>query len=69
MDGYEATRQIRHCEAQTGGHIPIVALTASALEEDRLRCLEAGMDDHLTKPLTRKSLAEALQRVALPEAA
>jgi len=69
MDGYEATRQIRQDEATNGGRITIIALTASALEEDRLRCLEAGMDDHLTKPLTRKSLAGALLKYALPEAA
>jgi two-component system sensor histidine kinase/response regulator len=62
MDGFEATRAIRAAEGGTGRHIPIIALTASAMAEDRARCLAAGMDDYLTKPLTKGALTEALER-------
>ena len=65
MDGYEAARAIRSAEAaQSGaaGHIPIVALTAHALEGDREKSLEAGMDDHLSKPFTFDQLSEVLAR-------
>jgi CheY-like chemotaxis protein/HPt (histidine-containing phosphotransfer) domain-containing protein len=63
MDGFEATRSIRAGEACAGGaRLPIVALTANAMQSDRTRCLEAGMDDYLSKPFTREQLAEALER-------
>ena len=62
MDGFEAARAIRAAEGGTGRHIPIIALTASAMAEDRERCLAAGMDDYLTKPLTKGALIEALER-------
>jgi signal transduction histidine kinase len=52
MDGIEATRAIRQIEALRGGHTPIIALTADAMEENRRRSLEAGMDDRVIKPLT-----------------
>lgn len=61
LDGYEATREIRRNEG-AARHTPIVAVTASALGSGRVRSLAAGMDDHLTKPLTRESLAMALSR-------
>jgi len=51
MDGIEATQRIRKIEESTGAHIPIVALTANAFEEDRKRCLAAGMDAYTTKPI------------------
>ena len=60
MDGIEATRRIR---AQ-GRRTPIIALTASAMEGDRERCLEAGFDEHLSKPVDLRALTEALERWA-----
>jgi len=61
MDGYEATRKIR--AAQTPAQrrqLPILALTADSLQEDRERCLSAGMDDHLSKPIQPEELVQAL---------
>ncbi len=64
MDGYDATREIRSFEANLTPplHTPIIALTANALAGDRERCLEAGMDDYLTKPLRLEGLRLALER-------
>ena len=64
MDGLEATQQIRQLEKSTGHHIPIIAMTAHAMQGDRERCLEAGMDDYITKPLQPKVLFNALERWA-----
>ena len=64
MDGLEATRRIRASE--TGQRIPIVAMTANAMESDRERCLEAGMDDYLSKPIKATELQAMLQRFATP---
>jgi CheY-like chemotaxis protein/HPt (histidine-containing phosphotransfer) domain-containing protein len=64
MDGLEATHQIRELEKHTGQHIPIIAMTAHAMQGDRERCLEAGMDDYITKPLQPKVLFSALDRWA-----
>ena len=61
MDGYEASRQIRHNE-RGGRHVPIIAMTADALEGERDRCLEAGMDDYITKPVKLHVVAAVLER-------
>ena len=62
MDGLEATRKIRELEEATGQHIPIIAMTAHAMQGDRERCLEAGMDDYVSKPLEPKVLFNVLDR-------
>ncbi len=62
MDGLEATAAIRDLENQSGRHIPIIAMTAHAMKGDRERCLDAGMDDYLAKPVDSKALMDVLQR-------
>lgn len=61
MDGYEMTRRIRARESSKGNRLPIIALTASAMREDKLYCTEAGMDGHIAKPTQLDSLRSALQ--------
>ncbi len=63
MDGLEATRRIRQQEAGRGRHIPIVAVTACALDTDRQACLEAGMDEYLAKPVKLQDLFRILARI------
>ena len=63
MDGLEATRTIRAQERQTGRHIPIVAMTAHALKGDREKCLAAGMDDYVAKPIQIDQLFQAIEAV------
>jgi PAS domain S-box-containing protein len=64
MDGFEATRELRRRE-QPGQRVPIIALTAGALTEDRQRCLDAGMDDYVAKPIDPDDLRTALERVSV----
>ena len=60
MNGYEATRQIRALDSPLAG-IPIIALSANALEEDKRNCLESGMNSHVGKPFDVQQLLELLQ--------
>ncbi|PPJ44168.1 hybrid sensor histidine kinase/response regulator [Pseudoxanthomonas sp. KAs_5_3] len=64
LDGYAATRRWREIETEraTGGRLPIVAMTANAMAGDRQRCLDAGMDDYLAKPVSREQLEGCLNR-------
>jgi len=64
MDGFEATAVIRKKEKATGGHIPIIAMTAHAMKGDRERCFEAGMDGYIAKPIRAKDLYETIEMTA-----
>jgi CheY-like chemotaxis protein len=64
MGGFETTARIREREAGTAQHLPIVALTAHATKDDRDRCIEAGMDAYLSKPVTANELFETIESVA-----
>jgi two-component system sensor histidine kinase/response regulator len=60
LDGFSATREIRRRESGSEAHIPIVALTANAMEGDRERCVAAGMDGFITKPVRQAELGRAI---------
>ncbi len=62
MDGWQATKAIRIVEETRGGHVPIVAMTAHAMKGDRERCLAAGMDDYVTKPINAGHFVAAVER-------
>ena len=62
MNGLEATAAIREQERAEGRHVPIVGVTAHALKGDRERCLEAGMDDYLSKPISPNALLTKIER-------
>jgi PAS domain S-box-containing protein len=61
MDGLQATAAIREREKQTGGHVPIIAITAHAMDSDRQNCMAAGMDAYLSKPIRAQGLFEAIE--------
>jgi PAS domain S-box-containing protein len=61
MDGYQATREIRRRERSTGKHLRIIAVTANAMKDDRDKCMAAGMDDYVTKPIDADQLLERLE--------
>ena len=63
MSGFEATAEIRRYEALRGGRVPIVALTAHAMQGDRERCEQAGMDGYVSKPINRRELFDEINRV------
>ena len=67
MNGFEATASIREKERETGAHIPIIALTAYALKGDRERCLDAGMDSYISKPVHAADLLQALEAYRAPQ--
>ena len=70
MDGLEATRRIRDAKSTVHNHlIPIVAMTASAMKGDREMCLDAGMNDYISKPIDRAELVRALDRWTAPQPA
>jgi CheY-like chemotaxis protein/nitrogen-specific signal transduction histidine kinase len=62
IDGYQATEQIRANERESGTHIPIIAMTANAMAEDREKCLASGMDAYVAKPVQRDELFSALEQ-------
>ena len=64
MSGYDATREIRRLEADSGQHIPIIAMTAHAMQGDRERCLQAGADGYLAKPFTLPDLIEVVEQAS-----
>ena len=63
IDGIEATQRIRESEKKSGRYIPIIALTANAFPEDVRKCIDAGMDHFLSKPIKEKELLSIIQEV------
>jgi two-component system sensor histidine kinase/response regulator len=68
MDGFEATAAIREQEKLTGGHIPIVAMTANALVGDREKCLASGMDAYVSKPIRTSELFAIIEKMLSSQA-
>jgi two-component system sensor histidine kinase/response regulator len=66
IDGFEATRAIREIEKVSGMHVPIIALTAHAMKGDQARCLAAGMDGYLSKPVNAADLLRAIETCSKP---
>lgn len=67
MDGLEASAAIRARERLTGGHLPIITMTSHAMSGDRGRCLAAGMDEYITKPIRRADLMQMIGRLCIDE--
>jgi CheY-like chemotaxis protein len=67
MDGFTATREIRHLEKKldNGSHVPIIAMTADAMKGDREKCIAAGMDDYMSKPIKRDKVFSFVTKYAL----
>jgi CheY-like chemotaxis protein len=65
MSGFDATAAIRAHEQETGSHVPIIAMTAHAMDGDRERCLAAGMDEYVAKPIALESFRLVMELVAL----
>lgn len=65
MDGFEATAAIRDHERGSSQHIPIIAMTAHAMKGDRQRCIDAGMDGYVAKPITAQELFQAIDELVL----
>ena len=63
LDGFEATGRIREREQKSGAHIPIIAMTAHAMKGDREKCLSAGMDEYIAKPLKAEAMFETIDQV------
>jgi CheY-like chemotaxis protein len=63
MDGLEATQKIRLSELDTASHLPIIAITANAFDDDRRKCFEAGMDGYVVKPVSPKAIGDEIGRV------
>ena len=68
MDGLQTTIAIREREKATGGRVPILAMTAHAMNRDRERCLEAGMDAYITKPVSPAELYRAIEELLITAA-
>jgi CheY-like chemotaxis protein len=64
MDGFEATHAVREAERASGNHLPIIALTAHAMKGDEERCLAAGMDGYISKPIRAAELFAVMERLA-----
>lgn len=62
MDGYQATQAIREKEQGTGSHIPIIGITAFAMESDRKKCFDIGMDDYLSKPFNKEDFYRIIEK-------
>lgn len=67
IDGYQATTILREKEKETGHHLPVIALTANAMVGDRKKCLNAGMDDYLSKPIKPEELTSLLKKICRRE--
>ena len=65
MGGLEATQAIREREKTTGGHVPIIAMTAHAMQGDRQKCIDAGMDGYLSKPLDPKTFLRTVEETVV----